>query len=332
MVSLADGSSEVARVQDQAAAKPRRRSISMPALKRLGPGAGLVLVGALLGTGYVNFREARPVITVNGTGISRREFLHRCELAAGPAVAREMAKEELQLQFARQQGVYPDDAQVEKRYSEMEKQPDFQKSLVASGKSTEDLKKGIRLDLIQTGLVDKGMDASETDALAFYKSNTDPANLSARYFQPEQIQIAIIASDKTQDIQDALHALASGASFAAVATKYSKDASKAKNGLLPPVRRGQLDAKKFPGLEEKLFEMKPGQQLDSVDVAGAKWIIRCVAHTQQASIPYEKVKAECLEGAKLVKGLQANGKSLQSASETFQKSASVQFLDPRYRP
>jgi parvulin-like peptidyl-prolyl isomerase len=310
---------------------------TVPALRRapvrargLFQGVALLALGALAGGGFMHSRENASVLTVNGTTISRHDFDHRCELAAGPAVAQQMVKEELQLQFARRQEVFPSDADVEAKYAALEKQPDFKKSLVSSGKTVDDVRKGIRLDLIQAALISKGVSVTEADAQAFYKSNTDPKNPNARYYQPNAVQVAVVVSDKPEDVQSALHALATGASFASVAARYSKDASRNNNGVLPVIRRGQLDPKKFPGLEDKLFALQTGQQLDNVAVAGAHWIVRCVGRSQEASIPYEKVKAECLEGAKLVKGVQVNGKTLQADSDLFQTSAGIQFSDARY--
>jgi hypothetical protein len=310
---------------------------AVPALRRapgrtrsLFQGVALLALGALAGGGFMHSRENATVMTVNGTSISRHDFAHRCELAAGPAVAQQMTKEEIQLQFAQQQGVYPSDADVETQYAALEKQPDFKKNLTAGGKTTDDVRRGMRLDLIQSGLITKGISVTEADAQAFYKANIDAKNTSARYYQPDAIQVAVIVSDKPEDVQSALHALATGASFASVATRYSKDASRTNNGVLPAIRRGQLDPKKFPGLEEKLFALQTGQQLDNVMVAGAHWIVRCVGRSQEVSVPYEKVQAECLEGAKLVKGVQTNGKRLQADSDLFQESANIKFSDARY--
>ncbi len=305
------------------------RSIPARGFKLLQGGA-LVAIGALAGMGFVHLRQNASALTVNGTAVSGRDFAHRCELAAGPAVAQQMAKEELQIQFARQQGVYPSDSEVETKYAALAGQADFSKSLAASGKTPDDVRRGIRLDLIQSALVTKGITVTEADAQAFYKANLDPKNLQARYYQPEAVQVAVVVSDKPEDVQAALHALATGASFASVAARYSKDASRTNNGLLPAIRRGQLDAKKFPGLEEKLFAMQPGQQLDTVTVAGAHWIVRCTGRSQEASVAYDKVKAECMDGAKLVKGVQVNGKTLQADSDLFQKSANIKFSDARY--
>lgn len=205
------------------------------------------------------------------------------------------------------------------------------KTLEDSHQTPEDIKRGIAVNLAQAATINKNVSVTEADAQAFYKQNTDPRNPNARYYRPEAIQIAAIISDNDSDIKSALHDLASGQSFAAVAQKYSKDASKQNNGLLPAIRRGATDPKKFPGMEQTLFKLKPGQQIDDIKLANAFWLIRCINHQTETTIPYEQVKAECLTGASLAKGLQTNGQALQADYAAFQKSADIKPIDPAYK-
>lgn len=310
--------------------------------RRFSP-AAVVFVGLAFAAGFgvsslVAARRANaPIAIVNGEAITAPEFSHRMETATnvngavGPAVLRQMIAEKLQLQLAAKQGVTPPDADVEAKYAAASKQAGFDANLKASHQTPEDIKNGLRVNLAQQALVGKGVTVSDDDIQKFYQTNTDPKNSQARYYRPEAVQIAVIITNNPADVQGALHDLASGAAWAQVATKYSKDQSKANGGVLPAIRRGQMDAKKFPGLEAKFFAMKPGQQLDNVQAGGATWIVRCVGKQTEERVPFEKVRDECRTGAMLTKGLNANGQNLQAQTAAFQKEAKIEIVAPQYQ-
>ncbi len=304
-----------------------RRRLPVGLLKNAGF-VGLGLLAGLVGARIKMDRSS--VISINGTSISAKEFRHRCELASGNAVAQQMVKEELQLQFAEKQGVLPGAAEVEAKYQEAAKNPDFLKTLAAQHKTPEDFRRGILLDLANAAILGKGVTVSPDEVFAFYNANSDQKNPNARYYRPEAVQVAAIITDKPADIQKAIHDLASGASFAAVAAKYSKDASRANSGLLPAIRRGQMDAGKFPGLEQALFGMQTGQQRDDIKIGNTYWLVRCVGRQTEAAVPFDKVKAECEQLARLEKGAKDNGASIQAESVAFQKAAEIKAFDTQY--
>ncbi len=297
-------------------------------------GAALLLIGGLIGGLIVARRQQADadVLTINGNPITQEQFFHRLQIAAGAPVLRQMYAEEMQLQFAKQMGVLPTQAEVDAKYAEAQKQPNFAQNLKASRQTPEDVKHSLLVNLAQAAIYNKGITVSDADIHAFYDRNTDRRNPQARYYHPEAVQVAVIVTDKPADMDRALHELARGVSFADVARAYSKDQRSAANGgLLPVVQRGRVDPKKFPGLEAKLFGLKPGEQIDRVQIAGAYWIIRCLSHTPETTIPFEQVKDECREGAMLSKGLAANGKSMQDEYTAFQKEAEVKVLWPQYK-
>jgi parvulin-like peptidyl-prolyl isomerase len=294
-------------------------------------GIGLFVVGLALGSVPGWLQSHAGFATINATRISRSDFQHRCELAAGSAVARQMVIEELQLQLAQKRGLLPTEQEIETKYQRQASQPDFAKNLAASHKTPSDIRRGLLLEMAQTNLITEGVTTTETDAQAYYQANTDPKNPHALYYQPDAVQVAVIVSDRPDDIKAALHALATGASFANVAARYSKDQSKTNNGLLPAIRRGQMDAKRFPGLEARLFAMKVNDQTDDVVVAGAHWIIRCVGRSEERRIPFEKVSEACEQAAKLQKGLQVNGETLKQNADAFEKAATITVAESSYQ-
>ena len=291
----------------------------------------LIVMGVAVGFGVGHRKDAGDVLAVNGAQVTRKDFLHRCELAAGPAVARQMVQEELQLQLAQKMGLLPTPEEVDAKWALAGRQPGFEASLAATHKTPEDARRGMLLDLAQNNILTRNVTVTEAEVKQYYDANADPKNPKARYYQPEQVQVAVIVSDREADIQQAIHGLAGGASFADMAARYSKDKSKSDNGLLPAVRRRQIDPGQFPGMEKSLFAMKVGQQLDSVKIGGAYWIIRCVGKAEEKRIPFETAAEECRQAATLIDGARINGSAIQEASANLQKSAKIEVFDKQYK-
>lgn len=299
---------------------------------------GIVFLLTLLGTAllcsYVGYwlgtsRSNASIVTINGEGLSERDFLHRCQIATGTQTLQQMILEQEQLQFARKLGVFPPEKEVEAKFGEASRQPDFARTLASSHQTADDVRHSIRVNLAQAAVITKDITVSENDIRDFYVHNTDKKNPGARYYTPEAVLLAVIVSDTEADAKKALHELASGADFGTVAAHYSKDTSASNGGLLS-IRRGQMSTQKFPGLENRLFAMQVGQQLDLLPLAGKWWIIRCVGKTQEATVPFDKVQEECRAGALLTKGLQTNGPAMQGAFAEFQRTANIKATRPEY--
>lgn len=279
----------------------------------------------------------KAIISINGVSVRQEDFLHRLEISgtangtAGELVLRQMIAEEVTLQFARKQGVLPSDEEVEKRYAEGAKQTGFAQNLMTTHQTPEDVKRSLQVQMAELALFSKGVTVSEQEIREFYRQNVDHKNPNARYYQPETVQVAVIVTDKEAAAKKALEALASGNTFEAVARAFSKDKSAANGGALPPVRKGSLNAQKFPEMEQMLFSMKPGEQRNLVKLAGAWWIIRCTGHVGEQTTQYERVREECRTGALLAKGLASNGRNMQEQFAAFQRDAQIQVARPEYR-
>lgn len=320
--------SAIARKSRSGAASGNKGRIPLSLL----PVGGLMFVlGAGAATLWGHHAANAPVAVVNGEAISAQEFEHRLDLAAGANVMQQLIDEKLQTQYAAKQNVLPSEAAVEDKYKLQSQAAGFADSLKKARQTPDDARLGIRNALTQQALVGKGVTVTDDDVRRFYEVNTDPRNPQARYYRPETVSVAVILSDKPDDIKNALHDLASGTAFTQVAARYSKDQSKANGGLLPPIRRGSTDAQKFPGLENALMALKPGQQIDTFKTAGALWIIRCVEHGAEVKVAFEQVKDECRQGALLTKGAQANGQTLQTQMQAFRRDAKIDLLRPEYK-
>jgi parvulin-like peptidyl-prolyl isomerase len=299
-------------------------------------GVILFVLGGAVGS-VIAHRGDNPVLaTVNGVPIDRQQYTHRCETtivnnaAVGPQVLRQMVNEELALQYAAKQGVTPSDTDVEAKYEEAGKSANFADNLKKSLQTPADVKHAVKTTLAQSAVITKGSSVSDEEVQKYYQANIDPKNSNARYYRPDAVQVAAIISDKEADIDNAIHDLATGAAFTEVARKYSKDKSIANGGVLPAIRRGQMNSQRFPGLENRLFSLKPNQQIDKIKVGNTYWLVRCIGRSQESTVPFEKVKEECRQGALLVKGDNTNGQAVQKDYQDFVKNADIKALQPQY--
>lgn len=297
------------------------------------PIAAALLVGAVAGGAIMAWRGSgdERLFSVNGTEVTRRQFEHRLEAVSGNTVAQQLLNEQLQLDFARKQGATPTDAQVQARYDSLSKQPNFAAQLTANHQTADDIRHSLQVEMAKVNLLTKGVTVTDADAQAYYQREVDPRNPAGRYHSPEAIQIAAVLSDREGDIDQARKELAGGAPFAEVAAKYSKDRSKANGGVLPAIPRGKLDSKKFPGLEEAIYRLQVGQQIDKIKVAGAWWLIRCVGKQAGKMIPFDVVRDECRNNALLAKAVAVNGKSVDAAFAAYRGTASIVSYSPQYQ-
>ncbi len=296
------------------------------------PLAIIAIIAVALVSGFVwASRRSDDVATVDLLPVSNEEFQHRLELVAGPKVLQQIVNEDMDLGFAKKLGVYPSDVDVQKQLDSMKKQPDFGEQLKKSRETEKDLRREITVKLAQQAVITKGVTISDAEVKAYYDLNVSPDNPKARFHTPEAVQVAVIVTPVEDDSKTAFHQLARGAAFADVAKAYSRDPSANNGGLLPAIAKGKLDARKFPGLEQILFDMKVGDQIDPRKINGLWWIIRCVGRTHEQTVPFDKVRDECLLGAKLDKGLRTNGRTIQQELQDYKSTNPVQISRPEYK-
>lgn len=287
-----------------------------------------------MGIGALGMRQrykAKDVVAaVNGTTIDKETFFHRLELTAGPTVLHQMVGEELQLQFAQKLGVAPTQAEVDARFAQMRNQPHFDQNLAASQQTVEEFKRKIAVQMASAAVLGKGQAVTEEEMRAYYRTQTDPHNPRAQFYTPATATVAVIVSPTEAASQKVLHEMANGMPFAVAARTFSKDRSRAKDGVLPAIVRGRTRLSQVPGMEDAIFNLKIDGQLGPRKFAGSWWIIRCIDKTGAVTQPFAKVKEECRTGAMVVKSLPANGKKTEQSFEEFQKTANIQAFWPEY--
>lgn len=275
--------------------------------------------------------QSQAVVTLNAAPLTTTQFHRRMASAVGAATLQQLTKEELQIQFAQKNNVLPTETDVNLKYEELRKQPDFDMKMAAALKTPDDIKREILVQMAGDAIINQGQSVTDAEVQAFYQRNTDKKNPNAHYYRPDTVVIAAIITDTQQNIQAALNELAKGVSFAQVAAQFSKDVSKQNGGVLPPIQRGRVDPKKLPGLEYKLFTMKPGDQILPLKIGGIWWLIRCVERLPETTVPFEQVKAQCRRDALLEKGVKANAQAKMAAFDKFQSEAKINVIAPEYK-
>ena len=299
-----------------------------------------LIIFAALGIGFVlgrvlqirRYHALDAVASVNGTIISKDQFLERLQTIAGDGVLRSFISEELGAQFAWRKGVRPTDAEVEVRYAEAMKHPDISEKLIAEHISPEAFKRSLRLEMDEAGVLGRDITLSDTEVHNAYLKDIDPNNPRARYFIPEIAQLAVIVTAKEAVARLAEQELASGVPFATVAQQYSEDASASDGGRIPEFARGRTAMSRIPGLETAIFGMKPHDTLGPRQFGRRWWIIRCLDMKPSYTAPFESVKDECVTDLKMEKGRAINHSSLKSEIDKFDRDAAVQIFWPQYLP
>ena len=184
------------------------------------------------------------------------------------------------------------DAEVTKRLGEIKKQyfggseKRYKEQLKQQGLTEAQVKKDIRAQLIQEELFEKvtaDVKITDKEIEDYYKKN------KAQYGQPESREIRhILVSSKKQ--ADQLYTqLKNGADFAALAKKYSEDASNsAKGGDLDFFPRGRM----VPEFDAVAFELAPGQISDVVKTQFGYHIIKVVEKQAGRTVTLEEAKPE----------------------------------------
>ncbi len=210
----------------------------------------------------------RTVATVNGEAIKGGEYYRRMEFLPGvgkrfgqvfsefpPGLLTldAMITERLVLGMAREKGAYPSDLEVTKELeTRSASDPTYLQRWKASGRSDEELRGAVRLELAQFKLQTYGVTIADQEIDAYYREAPQ------RFITPKRLKLRVIAvtADAEKEAVDA--DLKGGKPFGEVAKARSQDASAASGGqyatvpvttLAPtmrsavdPLKRGQVTA------------------------------------------------------------------------------------------
>lgn len=233
----------------------------------LGTAAASALMGALgfyVMSGCGGGSDSGPVLaTVNGDTITMDDFHKylqgkptvRVQTANGPAEARvseslafqalqDMIARQVTMQMAKDEGVYPTDAEVTKELDYQKKlTPGFLQNLTQAGLTLDRIKQSITLNLCRSNLVSKGVTVTMQEAEDFIKANpkqfTDPPKASLLW-------VFARSEDRKKQIDAALGA---GQTFSVVAGQFSEvPGARQQGGRFP-----QDNVNTFPADMQKLI-------------------------------------------------------------------------------
>ena len=129
----------------------------------------------------------------------------------------DMMRRQALLQIAKDEGVYPSDADIQKELQfQSTKNPDFLKRLTMQGLSIDTIKNELRIQLAEEKIVTKGITVGDAEVDRYIKAKPqefrDPKRVLLRW-------LAVKSPAKKKQVDDAL---ASNQSFQAVAVQYSE--------------------------------------------------------------------------------------------------------------
>ena len=287
--------------------------------------------GAYAGKKLEQRKAVKPIATVNEDAITPDEFAHISEIAAGRQALPQIINDKLVLQFAKKKGLLPDQVTLDSKFDKAKRSPDFFKNLRMANQTEEDYKLALKIQLCNQAIIYQGVKASPEEAQKYYRENTDPTNPRARFFHPENVVVSVVVTKDEADIQKADAELKKGTNFQQVVAKYSKDVSRARGGVLQPIRKGSIKSPGYEVLNKVLFDMQPGNQTPPTKVAGFWWIIRCLQHNPEKTDTFDSVQEDCNTAVLLMKGVQKNGEALKKEEEEFVKKAKIEILNPQYQ-
>ncbi len=317
--------------QPRAPEPPRPKNRLKPPLWLVA--AGMFILGLLIGLAVMHQRAHSQtiVVSVNGDPITRDDLFNQMQDAVGAQTVHKMVQNMLQLQFAQKKGLAPTDDQLNAEYLKLSQRPNFAQALAQSGVLESDFKQNLRVQLAETNVITQGVTATDADAQAYYKTQSDPNSPSAQFYRPAEVSLRAIATATEPQAKQALAEIAAQTPFELAATTYSLDTSKTNGGLLAPLAYGRSPLHRSPALEQRVFALKVGDQIGPVFFSNQWWIFRCQDKAAAATIPYAQVQEQCLTGAKLLKGTALNAKRIQQEFTDFQHSSNLQAFWPQYQ-
>jgi parvulin-like peptidyl-prolyl isomerase len=183
---------------------------------------------------------SRTVATVNGEEVKGLEYYRRMEFLIGVGkpvgggffeatpgflTLDQLITERLILQLARQKGAFPADAEIDAEVrNRIEDNPSFVEQWTALGRTMDELRYQIRLDLAQFKIQTFGITITDQEIDQHYRDN------GSMYTIPKQAELRVIVvnSETLRDVVD--RELGSGKAFPDVAREHSIDLSKLTGG------------------------------------------------------------------------------------------------------
>lgn len=168
---------------------------------------------------FHNYLERKPTaqVVVQDQGGNARPVEGRVVTPLAFQALRDMVHRRLLLQIAKDEKVFPTDADIDKELQfQTKRNPNFIRSLTNQGLTLESIKNDLRLDLAKDRIITKGITVTPQEVDKFIKDNprqfTEPARATVVFLQ-------VSSADKKQRVDQEL---ASGSNFREVANRYNE--------------------------------------------------------------------------------------------------------------
>lgn len=245
----------------------------------------LAVVVCLTGCGKKN------LISVNGESVSRDEFYARLEKVpvqtptgtkmAGEYVVEQLINERLVQAFAKEKGVPPTDAQIDKRVEDLRKRSGnkLPQMLQQNGMTLEELKGRLRVQQSFINVITKGVSVDDAIVKKAYDDALKAPN--SPFKRPSQVRTSIIIAKDKAKIDKAYKMLQGGTDFGTVAMRLSEDETKSRQGIMGWLSRGMDKMPKV--VEDAAFSLDVGKVTSPFQVQGS-WAILKVDQKRPSKI------------------------------------------------
>ena len=182
----------------------------------------------------------RVVMTVNGEEVKGADYYRRMEFLPGvgkrmgagftevpPGLLTidQMVTDMLILQLAKEKGVYPSDLEVTSEMADRNRDnPDLLEIWKSSGRTEEELKNTIRIEMAQFKIVTFGITVTDQEIDRIYKER------ASEFLIPKQYKLSVVVVVSDADKAAVEEDLKAGKPFAEVAKARSQDVSKVSGG------------------------------------------------------------------------------------------------------
>jgi foldase protein PrsA len=264
----------------------------------------------------------KTLVSVNGEKITKSALDNRLEGQAGKTTLQQMVDTDLVLQYGKQAGINPTDAQIQDQINQLEQRfppGQFDALLKQQGLTMDDVKTIERVQLIIKQAVDKQIVVSDAQIADFYNKN------KAMYSTPAQVRARHILV-KTKAQADAIEAqLHKGADFATLAKQYSTDpGSKDQGGELGWFSATQM----VPAFSSAAFSLAVGQISQPVNTPFGWHVIQVEgkrpAHQQSLAEASSKIRESLVQQQEASQGA--------PFMEQLRAKANIQVFDDRFNP
>ena len=278
---------------------------------------------ALIGLSGCGGGQNRPIAKIGDKTISQDEYLKRTEklptpvgvmnnqIATQPAgynALLQMVREEVLTQMAQQEGVMPTEQQVEERVQRlMQQNPNVKRAVTEQKTLTlDDLRRQVRIQLIQFNLLTKGVTITEKEIKAHYENN------KRNFYRPAAalVQMLVVSNPETRNKID--EDLRKGLNFRAVAQKYAQNpaagvqVSETELPVEPPFANN-TQGQSLAQIAAILKPLKAGETSQWAPADNNLWVrFYVITKNPGRQLPYEEVKENIREELMVQKGQQTN--------------------------